>query len=456
MNGVGQDSGVFIVGAACVFPSGPRLALADAAVCVSMALFRKHPFWVDSCGQRPTVSCFPADAVQPSDSKGVIEDIFGGPRWAELVTAALKDLATSLKPGSSAPMVPPAAIPCALWLVFPDAPTPGVPRDAMSAIDAALQAPEIRASWNWQRATVVRGGHAAGVLALQQAQAFLQTEANAQLHPENQPLLAVVLAVDCPLTAARLENLEQQSLLRGANQRVRGEVRSNPYGRRPGEGAAAVALSQMPMNAIAKVTAGKPTQQGSAPRTWSARYLDEAKQATVTATAPRFQPWVQLLGASTAQEEITWARTQAQGQPCLGFGLTQAALSANQQAGNAPLYGADHNLPRHITQITTDFNGEPYRGDELGFTVLRLAQQASQPQTTTIPTLHSGWQRRNPALASGDLGSASAIANTALAAYNLHRASSATDLGTPACHLVLSSSDDPLRGAVVLGALHHN
>lgn len=449
-----QQAETFIVGAGCVFPSGPRLALADSAIRMPMALFRKHPFWVDGCGQRPKVSCFPADASQPNGARRAAEDIFGGPRWAELVTAALRDVATSLQPTNGPPTTPPAPIPCALWLVLPDALTPGVPADAVSAVEVALQAPEVRSRWHCQRGTVVRGGHAAGVVALQQAQAFLQAQANAVGQQPALPLLAVVLAVDCPLTPARLEALEQQNLLQGAQKRMQGEARANPYGRIPGEGAAAVALSQMPMEIIAKLAKDNAAPQESAPRTWSASYLDEAKRSALASAAPLYRPWGQLLGVGTAQEEITWAVTQAQSKPCLGLGLTRAAFNAMEQAGQSHRHMHTASVSSNITWVTTDLNGEPYRGDELGFTLLRLAQQTSQPQSPAMSTLHEGWQRRTPTLASGDLGSASAIAHTALAAYDLHRKATSSNAGPVACHLVLSSSDDSLRGAVVLGALH--
>ena len=450
MSANNDAAGVFIVGAGCVFPSGPRLTLADSAVRMPMALFRKHPFWVDCCGQRPRVSCFPADTSQSDTTRRGAEDIFGGPRWAELATAALKDMALSLQETNGSTSTPSEPTPCALWLVLPDTSTPGIPADAVRAIDAALNAPELRTRLHVQRGALVHGGHSAGVFALQQAQSFLQAQA------AGQPLMAVVLAVDCPLTPARLESLQQQNLLQGAHQRVRGDARANPYGRIPGEGAAAVALSQMPIEAAANLTENNAGKQDNAPKTWSARYLEEAKQTAFSGTAPLYRPWSQLLGVGTAQEEITWAITQAQSKPCLGMGLTRAVFNALEQASQNSHHLIADTTPPQIMSITTDMNGEPYRGDELGFTLLRLAQQSSQPRSPDMPTLHENWKRRTPVLASGDIGSASAIAHTALAAYDLHRHAMNANAETAACHLVLSSSDDPLRGAVVLGALPQN
>jgi 3-oxoacyl-[acyl-carrier-protein] synthase-1 len=51
---------------------------------------------------------------------------------------------------------------------------------------------------------------------------------------------------------------------------------------------------------------------------------------------------------------------------------------------------------------------------------------------------------QTPALVSGDLGAASAITHTALAAWSSHTQPDGTT------HLILASSDDPLRGALVL------
>jgi 3-oxoacyl-[acyl-carrier-protein] synthase-1 len=375
------------------------------------------------------------------------ENIFGGSRWAELATAALKDLALTLQSPNAAPSTHTEPTPCALWLVLPDASTPGVPRDVVTAINAAVNTPELRSRWQVQHGTLIRGGHTAGLLALEQAQAFLQSKTAIE------PKLAVVLAVDCPLTPERLDLLQQQNLLQGAHQRVRGESRGNPYGRIPGEGAAAVALSEIPIDAIAKLTRNSTDQQKSTPKTWSARYLEDAKRTSAVSAEPLYRPWSQLLGVGTAQEEITWAVTQAQSKPCLGLGLTQAVFNALDQAAQNSHHLIADNKPPQITTITTDMNGEPYRGDELGFTLLRLAQQSSRPLSPAMPKLHEAWQRRTPVLASGDMGSASAIAHTALAAFDLHRQGIAATSHPATCHLVLSSSDDPLRGAVVLGAL---
>jgi 3-oxoacyl-[acyl-carrier-protein] synthase-1 len=109
------------------------------------------------------------------------------------------------------------------------------------------------------------------------------------------------------------------------------------------------------------------------------------------------------------------------------MGLALAARRALEQAGK--------HTKALVGNITVDLNGEPYRADEFGFVALRLGKR-----------LASDWQRHAPALVSGDLNSASAITHVALAAYAMHVRPQ------PAQHLVLASSDDPQRGAVLLGA----
>jgi 3-oxoacyl-[acyl-carrier-protein] synthase-1 len=197
-------------------------------------------------------------------------------------------------------------------------------------------------------------------------------------------VIGIVLGVESGLSSEALMWLDMQSLLHGAHRAAKGEFRREPHGRIPGEGAAALALS--------------------APMPQSAR------------------GWAQLLGCGLAHEPITYSVPK----PCIGAGLTQAARVALGR-------GREHNC-EPVGGITVDLNGEPYRADQFGFTALRLGE-----------VLHPRWQRVTPALASGDLGAASAVAHVALAAYAMQRSSQNTS------HLILASSDDPLRGAVLLG-----
>ena len=174
-------------------------------------------------------------------------------------------------------------------------------------------------------------------------------------------------------------------MLHGAHSSYRRQARANPYGRLPGEAAAAVALTGQP---------------------------DAAS-------------WCTLTGAGIAQEPVTWTVPQ----PCIGAGLTAAA----QQALSPAVHDSQPSCADLVARVTADLNGEPYRADEFGFTALRVAK-----------ALAPDYQRIVPALCTGDIGAATAILHTALAAYAFHARS------LPGRHLLLAGSDDTLRGAVVL------
>jgi 3-oxoacyl-[acyl-carrier-protein] synthase-1 len=347
----------FITAAACTFPSGPSVELADAAVRAQLSLLQHHPYYRDRCGLPVRVSRFPID----------IPDEVA--RWCTLATAVLNEILVKLPDGGTL-----VNTPCLLWLVLPDpALRPGIPIDLVERLTAAAQ----QVPLPWQRIEVVKGGHAAGAVALEQSVQALAAAPNA---------MAIVVGVESCFSSEAMMWLEYQFLLHGARQPHRGKSRVNPYGRVPGEGAAAIALT------------GR--QQLDAPPAWAS-----------------------LLGVGLAEEPVTYDTPE----PCIGMGLALAARRALEQAGK--------HTKALVGNITVDLNGEPYRADEFGFVALRLGKR-----------LASDWQRHAPALVSGDLNSASAITHVALAAYAMHVRPQ------PAQHLVLASSDDPQRGAVLLGA----
>jgi 3-oxoacyl-[acyl-carrier-protein] synthase-1 len=360
-----------IVGASCIFPSGPSLPLANAALRVQMALPRRHPTWVDRCG-------FPAKAIFFSEPAFGFDER----RWCALAELALADLAGSLDASGV-----PRGAPMPLWLVLPREARGGVPPGLVEALLATAQC----GRFDWTQITALRGGHAMGVHALRQA-------ADAVNRSDT---LAVVLAVDSWLHPDALTSLEEANLLHGAHSRVGRGPRPNPYGRVPGEGAAAVVLGP-------------------------------GVRSRASIASPRLtpsSPWARLAAATLAEEELPAGSTG----PCIGMGLTHAAQEALRLSGNAA---------QLVGRISTDFNGEPYRADEFGFTTLRLAE-----------ALAPGWKRTEPAMVSGDIGAASAVSQLALAAYRMR--------GRPARHhresepprqLILCSSDDSLRAAMVLDA----
>ncbi len=364
-----SDMPLWMLAASCCFPSGPNVALADAALRSQVSLTRRHPTYRDRAGIPVRVSSFP-------DSEDRIEGSPDAHRWGWLARHALAQLTTSLAPHWEALLDHPRW----LWLVLPDEQRPGVPAD----LPAALRQAMTHELWPWSQVNVVRGGHAAGLLALEQAHNALREASMRSGEP--QPL-AVLLATDAATDAESLAWLDAQNLLHGAHLHRPAGPRAIAHGRVPGEGAAALALMSAP---------------------------DPSRF--------RAPPWARVLGCSTALEP-----TERHGQrPAVGAGLSGAARNALAQAGGGrPPIGL----------LFSDLNGEPSRADEFGFTTLRLG-----------PDLRDGWQRRTPALVSGDLHGASGVTNLAMAAYQLSK------LTTQQGCLVLSSSDDPLRGAALLAS----
>lgn len=353
-----------VLAAGCVFPSGPGMALAGTALNTGLAIVRKHPFYVDRCGRPVRVSAFP-------------DRTLGMHRWCELADAALRDLQQSL-PDQSVGTT--GEIAC--WLLLPGAGRPVPPE----AVPGALMECVRQAYPSVSSIHCLTGGHAVAATALVQIGPWLERRPHA---------MAIVLAVECPMDAETLAWLEDQDLLHGAHRSYEGRARANPYGRIPGEGAVALALS-----ASHKVTA-RPA-------------------------------WARLLACASAQESAL----RGDDRPCIGAGLTQAARTALEHAARHLGQPQPSTPEAFVGQLTTDLNGEPYRADELGFTWLRLG-----------PWLSPECERLTPALATGDLGCGSAAAHIALAAHELQRQPGREP------HLILSSSDDTLRSAFVLASL---
>lgn len=374
-----MTTSVAIVGASCAFPSGPTLPLADCALRAQLAMLRKHPSYVDGCGFNVRASYFPNP-----------EFGFDSTRWCSLARMALDELADTL---DASPAL--RRMRQQLWLVLPRASRGGVPAGLTDALFAAAQFERFR----WEQIKTVRGGHAVGAQAIRLA-------ADAVCAGNT---LAVVLALDSWLHPAALHSLEQARLLHGAHATHEGKAVPNPYGRVPGEGAAALALAH---------AAGRPPSWTTGLR----RRISALRKDSLP--APSISPaWALLRAAALGEEGQTVDRPG----PCLGMGLTRAATQALATAGSGL-----------VSHISADLNGEPYRADEFGFTTLRLAD-----------SLASGWQRTTPALVSGDIGVASAISQLALAAYRMrYRLEPQAER-----QLILCSSDDTLRAAMVVDSV---
>lgn len=342
--------------AGCVFPAGPGIALADLALRTGFSKSRRHPFYVDRSGERVVASYF--------NDPGTGFDLA---RWQSLTEAVLSDLLARLEP------IPKPSLqqaPWQAWLVLPKPDRPGVPPDLAHALLPTLD------TWPYELEGVeaIFGGHASGLKAIEAAAKACAAE------PQS---IALILAVDSLVGPETLTWLENRDLLHGARKIYEGYPRPNPYGRLPGEGAAALLLSNR----------------------------------------HDLPAWCHITGMAWGEEPLTYDQPR----PRIGQGLTTVARQALTRAAQY--------RQRPVRHLSHDYNGEPYRADEYGFTALRLADQ--------LDLYHV---RHTPALISGDLGAASAVAHTALAAWSCHRRPVGAD------HLILASSDDPLRSALVLHA----
>lgn len=292
-----------IIAAGCTFPSGPTLALADVALRTQLALTRNHPFAVDRYGVPIKTSHFPQRELN-----------FNAARWEVLADNALQDAM------QYAPVA--RTLPSRLWLVLPPAHRAGVPIHLAEILTASLLA----ALPGCLDVKVFRGSYAEGSTAIAEA---IQPIASAEHRIE------IVLAVDSWLHPDALMRLEREYLLHGSNQSSGSEARPNPYGRVPGEGAAAIILA-----------------------------VNSDKLS-----------WCSLDAVATAQEFIP----RNDERPCTGQGLTQAARQALSKAK-----GSD------ITHLVTDMNGETYRSDEYGFTVSRLKNTMGAHFKRIAPVLATG------------------------------------------------------------------
>ncbi|GDX07312.1 hypothetical protein [Buttiauxella sp. A111] len=189
----------------------------------------------------------------------------------------------------------------------------------------------------------------------------------------------VLLAVESWLLAPSLQWLDGENLLHNAHRTFQENKIVNPYGRVPSEGAAALVLAS--------------------PGTGC-------------------KPWCHIRGSGQSIEDVLYSDKGV----CHGKGLRQAASLALEAANITELH-----------HLVSDINGEPYRADELGFTLFAMHRYNGE-----------GLIRETPVLASGDLGCASLVAHMALTAWRMRSSEH------PSNTLLLSTSDDGRRGAVVM------
>ncbi|QMJ05009.1 hypothetical protein HVY04_18515 [Citrobacter freundii] len=337
-----------IIAAACTFPSGPSLALADIAHRLQFSLVRKHPKWTDRC-RMPVRACHFPEIVSASLPE----------RFQQLIRQVLAELTDTLPELKQTQ-------PAQVGLLLPPLSRPGIAPDL-----AAVAEEVVVESTGWHNCPlhILHGGQAEAITLMER----LVTS------PLPEDAVSILLAVDSWLSPSSLKWLDDENLLHGAHRLHNRNARENPYGRVPSEGAAALAL---------------------------------------TSTAKRYRPWCHIHGTGTAIEDILYSDEGI----CLGKGLRQSALQALEMADTTSL-----------RYVVSDINGEPYRADELGFTLLALSDYRERELV-----------RETPVLASGDLGCASLLTHMALSAWRMHTS------GGPGDTLLLSTSDDGHRGAIVI------
>ncbi|MFN3069418.1 hypothetical protein ACKWMY_15060 [Serratia sp. J2] len=344
-----------IIAAGGVFPSGPTLPLADIAVSTEFSLQRRYPFYTDQCGCPVSLSYFPEKNAR-----------FGIERWAALLKAILDDVSQRELPLDIKNQ------PAHIWLILPTKDIFVFPEQIESVLCQVLY--DYAPLWGVKH--IYYGEHA-------QAGTVLEDIARTAQHTR-EPHLDIVIALHTWATLEALLWLESRSLLHGSHSFYQDRLRSNPYGRVPGEGAACIVIGH-----------------------------------NISVPA-----WCQIAGIAVAKEE----RLVDSDQPCTGVALSQAARQAITSA-RTPV----------ISQLVTDFTGEAYRADELGFTLLRLKHNQ----------LLTDFQQITPALASGDVGCASLLLHMAVVAWRYAQNAGAT---TPT--LLLSSADNGQRSAIVMSPHH--
>ncbi|MDR2452586.1 MAG: beta-ketoacyl synthase [Candidatus Accumulibacter sp.] len=341
---------VSILAAGCIIPSGPSLPLVDVAERTRLRLLRWHPSYVDQCGFPVRLSIFPSSLRAVS-------------RWMELAHAALFDLAGRLPPLVQPHLQHSEVL---LWLALPEEGRPGVPIDLAEKMMDTL-APR------WTQLRLSRGQHTVAAGAILEASSWVARNG----HP------AIVLAIDTPYDGDTLRWLECNNLLHGARRAYRGQARANPYGRVPGEGAAAILLAPM-------------DQAGA---------------------------WCHLIGV---------AKTRPPTASPTGTGLSVAARRALELARVSA---------SSVTQLMDDANGDADRADEFGIAVLRLTDYLADNWRRSTPALAAGdlssagfaahtalaaWRLRQPASSAADefamvLGSSDDAERAALVLKSTHQ-----------------------------------
>ncbi|EDW6360627.1 hypothetical protein YN28_003415 [Salmonella enterica subsp. enterica] len=204
---------ISIISAACLFPSGPSLPLADIASRLQFSLVRKHPLCVDHCGARVKASYFPEIVHELPEV-----------RFWNLTRQVLNEL-LERQPGLT------ISAPHRVWVLLPSLSRPGMTAGVASAVKNIIQE---STTWDVSSINVLHGEPAEITTAL---------ETIAAEEKRKDRVIEVLLAIDSWLPAPSLMWLDKQNLLHNALRRFRDYERPNPYGRVPSEGAAVLVLT---------------------------------------------------------------------------------------------------------------------------------------------------------------------------------------------------------------------
>lgn len=347
---------VGIIGAGARTALGRSLPASAAAVRARIAHVGPHPFLVDRLDR----------SLNAARAEWLPDRIDGEARFVALAKNAAKEalapLLRSTERGSR----------LRVFVGLPE-PRPGRPADLDDAIARALGK---EAFWGDRVDDVIPipRGHAAAILAIEQASAAIQ---------RGEAELCLAGGVDSYLEVETMEWLEETGLLHTASRR---------WGFTPGEAAGFCLLA-------------------------SARWLEgQGLEAPLT-----------LLAAASSDEPAR-IRTKT---ICTGAGLTSAF-----EGVLGPLRGGSE----LVSSMIGDLNGEPYRADELGFTLTRTSDRLANPGDVLAPAAY--W---------GDVGAASGALFAGLAF-----AASVRGYGPRPTTLMWASSEGGSRAAALLRSKPEN
>lgn len=178
-----------IISAACTFPSGPTLPLADIAFRLHFSLMRKHPLCVDRSGY-PIKACYFPDIIYATPEE----------RFRQLARQVLTEL-TGHQPALK------TITPGRIWLLLPPLSRPAMSEGVATAIRETIAK---YTGWYHSEICVLHGGQAEIATAIE---TIRQNQCNT---------IEILMAVDSWLPSSSLMWLDAQNLLHGSLRYFRG------------------------------------------------------------------------------------------------------------------------------------------------------------------------------------------------------------------------------------------